>query len=120
MSHDSLRGFAEAHLAERLATLTAVWLEPVELPLGFGHTETIDLSNCDGSPRTRCSIGRFEVGRLRRPRPRTIFPRPGALLPDLGADGAPWLPKFARVKAASLASFISNSSRSVTCSSSSR
>jgi len=96
MSHDSLRVLAEAHLAERLATLTAVWLEPAELPLGFGR-DTIDLSNCDGSPRTRRSIGRFELGRLRRRRPRTIFPRPGALSTDLGADGAPRLPKFAPV-----------------------
>lgn len=50
LSHDSRWVLAEAHLAERLATLTAVWLKPVELPLGFGRTDTIDLSNCDGSP----------------------------------------------------------------------
>jgi len=35
---------AQAHLRERLATLTAAWLEPVELPLGFGRIDTIDLS----------------------------------------------------------------------------
>jgi hypothetical protein len=52
LSHDSRWVLEEAHLAERLGTLTPVWLEPVELPLGFGRADTIDLSNWDGSPRS--------------------------------------------------------------------
>ncbi|HXC27839.1 MAG TPA: toll/interleukin-1 receptor domain-containing protein [Stellaceae bacterium] len=53
LSHDSRWVLEEAHLAERLGTLTPVWLEPVELPLGFGRADTIDLANWDGSPRSR-------------------------------------------------------------------
>lgn len=52
LSHDSRWVLEEAHLADRLGTLTPVWLEPVELPLGFGRADTIDLSNWDGSPRS--------------------------------------------------------------------
>lgn len=52
LSHDSRWVLEEAHLAERLGTLTPVWLEPVELPLGFGRADTIDLSNWDGGPRS--------------------------------------------------------------------
>jgi hypothetical protein len=52
LSHDSKWVLEEAHLAERLGTLTPVWLEPVELPLGFGRADTIDLTNWDGSPRS--------------------------------------------------------------------
>jgi hypothetical protein len=64
LSHDSRWVLEEAHLAERLGTLTPVWLEPVELPLGFGRADTIDLSNWDGSPRSP-SLDRLlnEVGR---------------------------------------------------------
>jgi TIR domain len=64
LSHDSRWVLEEAHLAERLGTLTPVWLEPVELPLGFGRTDTIDLSNWDGSPRSP-ALDRLlnEVGR---------------------------------------------------------
>ena len=52
LSHDSRWVLEEAHLAERLGTLTPVWLESVELPLGFARADTIDLSNWDGSPRS--------------------------------------------------------------------
>ncbi len=52
LSHDSRWVLEEAHLAERLGTLTPVWLELVELPLGFGRADTVDLSNWDGSPRS--------------------------------------------------------------------
>jgi len=52
LSHDSHWVLEEANLAERLGTLTPVWLEPVELPLGFARTDTIDLSHWDGSPRS--------------------------------------------------------------------
>ena len=64
LSHDSHWVLEEAHLAERLGTMTPVWLEPVELPLGFGRADTIDLSNWDGSPRS-ASLDRLlnEVGR---------------------------------------------------------
>jgi hypothetical protein len=64
LSHDSRWVLEEAHLAERLGTLTPVWLEPVELPLGFGRADTIDLSNWDGGPRSP-SLDRLlnEVGR---------------------------------------------------------
>jgi hypothetical protein len=64
LSHDSKWVLEEAHLAERLGTLTPVWLEPVELPLGFGRADTIDLSNWDGSPRSP-TLDRLlnEVGR---------------------------------------------------------
>jgi hypothetical protein len=64
LSHDSRWVLEEAHLAERLGTLTPVWLEPVELPLGFGRADTIDLSNWDGAPRSP-SLDRLlnEVGR---------------------------------------------------------
>ena len=64
LSHDSRWVLEEAHLAERLGTLTPVWLEPVELPLGFGRADTIDLSNWDGSPRSP-SLDRLfnEIGR---------------------------------------------------------
>ena len=64
LSHDSHWVLEEAHLAERLGTLTPVWLEPVELPLGFGRADTIDLSSWDGSPRSP-SLDRLlnEVGR---------------------------------------------------------
>jgi len=64
LSHDSRWVLEEAHLAERLGTLTPVWLESVELPLGFGRADTIDLSNWDGSPRSP-ALDRLlnEVGR---------------------------------------------------------
>ncbi|HEX3535728.1 MAG TPA: toll/interleukin-1 receptor domain-containing protein [Stellaceae bacterium] len=64
LSHDSKWVLEEAHLAERLGTLTPVWLEPVELPLGFGRADTIDLSHWDGSPRSP-ALDRLlnEVGR---------------------------------------------------------
>ncbi len=52
LSRDSRWVLEEANLAERLGTFTPVWLERVDLPLGFGRTETIDLSNWDGSPRS--------------------------------------------------------------------
>jgi hypothetical protein len=52
LSHDSRWVLEEAHLAERLGTLTPVWLESIELPLGFGRADTVDLSNWDGSPRS--------------------------------------------------------------------
>lgn len=52
LSYDSRWVLEEAHLAERLRTLTPVRLEAVELPLGFGRADTIDLSNWDGSPRS--------------------------------------------------------------------
>ncbi|HML10689.1 MAG TPA: toll/interleukin-1 receptor domain-containing protein [Stellaceae bacterium] len=64
LSHDSRWVLEEAHLAERLGTLTPVWLEAVELPLGFGRADTIDLSSWDGSPRSP-ALDRLlnEVGR---------------------------------------------------------
>lgn len=64
LSHDSKWVLEEAHLSERLGTLTPVWLEPVELPLGFGRADTIDLSHWDGSPRSP-TLDRLlnEVGR---------------------------------------------------------
>lgn len=64
LSHDSHWVLEEAYLAERLGTLTPVWLEPVELPLGFGRADTIDLSKWDGSPRSP-ALDRLlnEVGR---------------------------------------------------------
>jgi hypothetical protein len=52
LSRDSRWVLEEAHLAERLGTLTPVWLEYVEPPLGFGRAETIDLSTWDGAPRS--------------------------------------------------------------------
>jgi hypothetical protein len=42
----------EANLAKGLGSLTPVWLEHVALPLGFTLTETIDLSDWDGTPRS--------------------------------------------------------------------
>jgi len=64
LSHDSRWVLEEAHLAERLGTLTPVWLEPVELPLGFGRADTIELSAWDGGPRSP-ALDRLlnEVGR---------------------------------------------------------
>jgi hypothetical protein len=52
LSFDSRWVLEEAHLAERLGTLTPVRLEPVELPLGFGRANTVDLTIWDGSPRS--------------------------------------------------------------------
>jgi hypothetical protein len=43
----------EAELAKRLGTLIPVWIEKVDLPLGFQRTDTIDLTSWDGSPKSR-------------------------------------------------------------------
>jgi hypothetical protein len=42
----------EAELAERLGTFTPVWLQRVDLPLGFARADTIDLTIWDGAPRS--------------------------------------------------------------------
>ena len=52
LSRESEWVLEEAQLAKELGTLTPVWLERVDLPLGFGRVETIDLSDWDGSPRS--------------------------------------------------------------------
>jgi hypothetical protein len=52
LSRDSRWVLEEANLAQRLGTLTPAWLERVELPLGFGLADTIDLTIWDGAPRS--------------------------------------------------------------------
>jgi len=52
LSRESRWVLEEAHLAERLGTLMPVWLERVDLPLGFIRTDTIDLTVWDGAPRS--------------------------------------------------------------------
>ncbi len=42
----------EADLATKLHTFTPVWLERVDLPLGFARADTIDLTIWDGAPRS--------------------------------------------------------------------
>ena len=42
----------EAELAQRLETLTPVWLERVDPPLGFLRADTIDLTTWEGAPRS--------------------------------------------------------------------
>src|ERR1700738_3832824 len=52
LSRDSTWVLEEAHLAQKLGTFTPAWLERVDLPLGFGRADTIDLSVWDGAPRS--------------------------------------------------------------------
>jgi hypothetical protein len=52
LSRESRWVLEEADLAERLGTLTPVWLERVDPPLGFGRADTIDLTAWDGAPRS--------------------------------------------------------------------
>lgn len=52
LSIDSTWVLEEATLAQRLGTLTPVWLQRVDLPLGFGRAETLDLTAWDGAPRS--------------------------------------------------------------------
>jgi formylglycine-generating enzyme required for sulfatase activity len=52
LSRESAWVLEEAHLAQRLGTLTPVWLERVDPPLGFARAETVDLSVWDGAPRS--------------------------------------------------------------------
>jgi hypothetical protein len=43
----------EASLAKELGTIVPVWLEQVDLPLGYRGLDTVDLSEWDGNPRGR-------------------------------------------------------------------
>lgn len=63
----------EAHLAESRGILCPVWIEKIDLPLGFARLDTIDLTAWDGAPRAG-SLDRVldQVARLtaRAPAPR--------------------------------------------------
>lgn len=98
LSHDSRWVLEEAHLAERLGTLTPVWLEPVELPLGFGRADTIDLANWDGSPRSP-TLDRLlnEVGRRVGRDPEPSFRGLQHYEETWRGFGAPPLSRFALV-----------------------
>jgi hypothetical protein len=98
LSHDSRWVLEEAHLAERLGTLTPVWLEPVELPLGFGRADTIDLANWDGSPRSP-ALDRLlnEVGRRVGRDPEPSFRGLQHYEQTWRGFGAPPLSRFALV-----------------------
>lgn len=62
----------EAALAKRLNTVIPTFIEKVELPLGFSLSQTLDLSDWDGSPKSAKldrllrDIGAF-VGRAAKP-----------------------------------------------------
>ena len=98
LSHDSRWVLEEAHLAGRLGTLTPVWLEPIELPLGFGRADTIDLSNWDGSPRSP-TLDRLlnEVGRRVGRDPSPSFRGLQSYEETWRSFGAPPLSRFALV-----------------------
>lgn len=98
LSHDSRWVLEEAHLAERLGTLTPVWLEPIELPLGFGRADTIDLSSWDGSPRSP-TLDRLlnEVGRRVGRDPEPSYRGLQTYEETWRSFGAPPLSKFALV-----------------------
>jgi adenylate cyclase len=68
----------EANLAKRLRTLVPVRLERVDMPLGFGTLQSIDLSRWDGAPRSEAldrlllEVARF-VGRDPTPQVRELI-----------------------------------------------